>query len=184
MSKYKDKYGNVIKVGDVVLQLISLNMDRHEFPYITTIAKRKGRSLILDGSYNWGYLKNFDPNGLCVLTVDTDMRKVLCDFFRMQNEIKESRPLLYTVYKYRPFDAYEDLEKIIRMVGGDHPSTKKSVEDTIAKLEVFFEEKKIDLTMLESICDQIKEFKKVTIQTSLLWDKIPAKLWKWKKKKQ
>lgn len=181
MSKYKDKYGNAIKIGDIVLQLISLNMDRHEFPYITMIVKKKEKSLILDGPLNWGYLRNQNPNEICVLTVDTDMRKVLCDFFRMQNEIKESRPLLHAVYKYRPFDAYEDLEKIIRMVGDHHPSTKESVENTIEKLKVFFEDREIDLTILESICDQIKEFKKVTIQTSLLWDKIPAKLWKKKK---
>lgn len=78
---YRDRYGNRIKPGDVVVQAITLNQGHFcGFSFSTKICKKVGGRLILDGVYSWGYLSDQNRNELVKLTINTDLRKVEADF--------------------------------------------------------------------------------------------------------
>ena len=87
MSKYKDRYGNPIKVGDTVFQLITLGVGRHSMPFSTRIVKKKSNRLYLDGVHCWGWLNTQDPNHICVLNENTPMGRVWCDFLELQRKV-------------------------------------------------------------------------------------------------
>ncbi len=160
MSKYKDRYGHTIKLGDIVLQLISLNMERHSAPYSVMVIKKKKNRLIIDGVWGWGYLSTQDPQHLCVLTLETDMRKIHCDFIDMQHNIHDSfRTHLSFYYKYCPHKAYEDLERIAGIMGFKRYDIREgTIEKVIASIDLFFSDKEIDKQQLEIAIKILKVF--------------------------
>jgi len=62
MVKYKDMFKKEIKEGDVIVHPITVNHETHihnfTIPYYFDIkvVKRKGKRLIFDGIYCWGYV--------------------------------------------------------------------------------------------------------------------------------
>lgn len=81
MSKYKDREGKPIKIGDVVARAITINHDTFKgFNFSVNVCKRKGRELILDGVFGWCRLSDSDAKELHVITGETDLRKLYCDF--------------------------------------------------------------------------------------------------------
>ena len=160
MSKYKDRYGNPIKLGNIVLQLVSLNIERQSKPYTVHIIKKKGNRLILDGDICWGYLSTQKAEHLCVLTLETDMRKVFCDFARMQDDIRDGyRSSLSYYYKYLPDEAYKDLEKIAKLTGFKECNIDKdTIKDIINTIDLFFSDKEINEKNLEASLKILKEF--------------------------
>jgi hypothetical protein len=79
----KDRYGNEINVGDVVLSAITINHDTYRgFTFATNIVRKQGRLLILDGVHCWGYLHRRKAAELVKVTPETDLWKVEADFIR------------------------------------------------------------------------------------------------------
>ena len=170
MSRYKDRYGNPIKVGDTVLQLISMNMERHSSPYTVMIIKKEKNKLILDGVWGRGYLSTQVPQDLCVLTPETDMRKVHCDFLKMQESYSyDDIPDISRHYKYLPNDAYKDLETIAVRMGFDkYKINKDTIKDIIKSLDLFFSDKEIDKTQVDIALKTLKAFEQSVIDVSNL----------------
>ena len=171
MSRYKDRYGNPIKVGDTVLQLISMNMERHSSPYTVMIIKKEKNKLILDGVWGRGYLSTQDPQHLCTLTPETDIRKVHVDFIKMQESIDSygDIPNINSYYKYLPNDAYKDLEKIAKIMGfKEYAINKDTIKDIISSIDLFFSDKEIDKTQVDIALKTLKAFEQSVIDVSNL----------------
>ncbi len=81
MPKYRDRFGKPISEGDVVLTAITINHDTYKgFSFATTIVRRRGRSLILDGVHTVGYLCQRPRHELVKVTPETDLRAVEAEF--------------------------------------------------------------------------------------------------------
>lgn len=78
---YYDRNKRRIKAGSIVASAITLNHDTFKgFNFQVTVCKMKGRDLILDGVYGWSRLRDHDAKELCVITSETDLRKLFCEF--------------------------------------------------------------------------------------------------------
>jgi hypothetical protein len=170
MSKYKDRYNNIVKIGDTVLHLISINMDKHSEPYTINVVRKEKNKLILDGVFGRTRLCDVKPEDICVMTPETNMRKVYCDFVDMQKYIYDcSRPELYNSYKYHPYAAYNHLEQIAVLMGyNKYKVNIKEIEDIISKIDLFFSDKEIDEEQVEKCLKVIKEFESSIINISNL----------------
>lgn len=86
MSKYKDRTGVPIKVGDVVARAITINHETFKgFSFAINIVKKQGRSLILDGVHGYAYLSETDAKEMMVLNTgdpDINLRGLHCEFSR------------------------------------------------------------------------------------------------------
>lgn len=83
MAKYKDRFGEPIREGDVVLSAITINFDTYKgFAFSTNIVKKRGQSLILDGVYCTSSLSQRKRRELVKVTPDTDLRSVEVLFLR------------------------------------------------------------------------------------------------------
>jgi hypothetical protein len=87
---YRDMDGEIIKVGDVILMLVSINIDNFKgFPYDTRICKKLGRELILDGMYGYTQLRYVPRSHIKKINADSNMRKIGIYFLRKQNKLKK-----------------------------------------------------------------------------------------------
>lgn len=78
---YKDRNGKRIKAGAIVAAAIIINHGTFKgFNFEVTVCRKKGRELILDGVYGWRRLSESVAKELCVITADTDMREMWCQF--------------------------------------------------------------------------------------------------------
>ncbi len=80
---YKDRNGKRIYAGAVVASAITINHDTFKgFNFEVTICKKQGRELVLDGVHGWSRLSERGAKELCVLTHETDLRHLWCEFAR------------------------------------------------------------------------------------------------------
>lgn len=109
----KDRKGIEVKEGDVVAIAITINNRRFGFPFTTHICrKNKEGALILDGSLGWQYLDSAESNHIQVLTPDTDMRALHCEFFQEFTEKADSWDRKY-ISTDDAHQLYEDLCNVI-----------------------------------------------------------------------
>lgn len=80
---YKDRYGKRIKAGSVVAAAITINHDTFKgFNFETTVCRKRGCKLILDGVHGWRRLSESDARELAVIDAETDLTNVYVDFAR------------------------------------------------------------------------------------------------------
>lgn len=85
MSKYRDRYGKLINVGDVVVTAIAMNHDNYRgFSFVTRIVRRAadGKTLLADGSWTTTRLRDVPRKQIVKLTEDVDLRNVEACFIR------------------------------------------------------------------------------------------------------
>lgn len=109
----KDRLGVEVKEGDVVAVAITVNNRKYGIPYTIHICRKNDvGKLILDGALGWGFLEQHDSKEIQVLTPDTDMRSLFCDFIREFGQRADSWDRVYITAE-AAFDLYEDLCQII-----------------------------------------------------------------------
>ncbi len=78
---YRDRKNKRITAGSIVASAITINHDTFKgFNFEVTVCKKKGRELILDGVYGWSRLSDRPAKELCVITPETNMSKLFCEF--------------------------------------------------------------------------------------------------------
>lgn len=83
MKPKRDRYGRKITEGAVVLTRITINHDNYRgFSFATTICRKRGRSLILDGVWTECLVRLRKRRDLVVVTPEIDLREVEAEFIR------------------------------------------------------------------------------------------------------
>ena len=81
MSKYRDREGNTINVGDVVAAAVTMNQQTYApFAFVVTIVKKVKGRLILDGVFTTSELKDRPAKQLQKLHGGVDLRKLNSDW--------------------------------------------------------------------------------------------------------
>jgi hypothetical protein len=79
----KDRFGKVIRRGDVVVTAITINHDNYKgFSFVTWIVKQEGRVLVGDGTWTTCRISEVPRKQIVKLHPDTDLREVEAMFIR------------------------------------------------------------------------------------------------------
>ena len=148
---YKDREGNVIKLGDVVATAINMNQERYLLSYSVAICKKQGRNLILDGPIGSCFLSDMKSEQMQKLTKDTDLRSLWADWIRKFRQ--------NTIFNEDVRESNASWQKIIQHVKNNQNDIafeifKKSLEDSDSTHEI--------KEFSESINSRLEEIKDLT----------------------
>lgn len=115
MNEYKDRFGKIIKEGDIVAMAITMNNRRHMHSFITCTVTKQEKELVLEGAFSFGDVSAQNPNEMIILDGSTSVREANHIFYREYGREHKWDKTLITGEEAHSF--YEKVQEMLGQVG-------------------------------------------------------------------